>query len=103
MPRSFPARLAAIAAAALALRMLYVLVLARHVPMAGDSQFFHGEANLLAGGHGFIEPFVWVAYRIAAPTAAHPPLYPLTLAGDSILGVKGVSGQRLLSCVFGNG
>src|SRR3954469_22546582 len=77
VPRgSFRARLAAIVAGAVALRLLYVLVLARHVPMAGDSQFFHAEANLVADGRGYIEPFLDAAYGVHVPTAAHPPLYP---------------------------
>jgi 4-amino-4-deoxy-L-arabinose transferase-like glycosyltransferase len=86
VPRgTFRARLAAIVAGAVALRLLYVLVLARHVPMAGDSQFFHAEANLVADGRGYIEPFLDAAYGIHVPTAAHPPLYPTVLAGLSLL------------------
>jgi len=104
MPRPlspFAARLGAVAAGALVLRVVYVLLLARHVPVAGDSQFFHGESLLISRGHGFIEPFVWAAYRISAPTAAHPPLYPLVLAAASLAGIKSWLGQRLLGCVFG--
>jgi Dolichyl-phosphate-mannose-protein mannosyltransferase len=100
---SFRGRLATIVAGGLALRLLYVLVLARHVPMAGDSAFFHAEPGLIAGGHGFIEPFVYGAYGIAVPTAAHPPLYPLVLALPALAGVKGVLAQRCLTCVIGAG
>src|SRR5436309_16062598 len=77
---SFRVRLAAIVAGAVVLRLLYVLVLARHVPTAGDSQFFNAHANLVADGKGYIEPFVNAAYGISVPTAAHPPLYPTGLA-----------------------
>lgn len=104
LPRGrFRARLAAIVAGAVALRLLYVLVLARHVPMAGDSQFFHAEANLVAGGHGYIEPFLDAAYGKQVPTAAHPPLYPTVLAGLSLLGGHGVLAQRALGALFGAG
>src|SRR4051794_41778164 len=89
VPRGFRARLAAIVAGAVALRLLYVLVLARHVPMAGDSQFFNAEANLVADGKGYVEPFVEAAYGLSVPTAAHPPLYPTVLAGLSLLGLGG--------------
>lgn len=98
---SFRARLAAIVAGAVALRLLYVLVLARHVPMAGDSQFFHAEANLVADGRGYIEPFVDAAYDIQVPTAAHPPLYPTLLAGLSLFGGDGLLAQRALGAFVG--
>ncbi len=102
VPRgSFRARLAAIVAGAVALRLLYVLVLARHVPMAGDSQFFHAEANLVADGRGYIEPFLDAAYGVHVPTAAHPPLYPTVLAGWSWLGLDSVLAQRSLGALFG--
>lgn len=102
LPRgSFRARLAAIVAGAVALRLLYVLVLARHVPMAGDAQFFHAEANLVADGRGYIEPFLDAAYGIHVPTAAHPPLYPTVLAGLSLLGGDSVLAQRSLGAVLG--
>src|SRR4051794_31846252 len=78
---SFRARLAAIVAGAVALRLLYVLVLARHVPMAGDSQFFNAEANLVADGKGYVEPFVEAAYGLKVPTAAHPRSTPRSLPG----------------------
>jgi 4-amino-4-deoxy-L-arabinose transferase-like glycosyltransferase len=104
VPRgSFRARLAAIVVGAVALRLLYVLVLARHVPMAGDSQFFHAEANLVADGRGYIEPFLDAAYDIQVPTAAHPPLYPTVLAGFSFLGGDGLLAQRAFgAAVFGS-
>jgi 4-amino-4-deoxy-L-arabinose transferase-like glycosyltransferase len=102
VPRgSFRARLAAIVAGAVALRLLYVLVLARHVPMAGDSQFFNAEANLVADGKGYIEPFVDAAYGISVPTAAHPPLYPTVLAGLSALGLDGVLAHRAFGALLG--
>jgi 4-amino-4-deoxy-L-arabinose transferase-like glycosyltransferase len=104
VPRgSFRVRLAAIVAGAVALRLLYVLVLARHVPMAGDSQFFNAEANLVADGKGYVEPFVEAAYGISVPTAAHPPLYPTVLAGMSFLGFDGVLAHRALGALLGGG
>jgi 4-amino-4-deoxy-L-arabinose transferase-like glycosyltransferase len=98
---SFRGRLAAIVAGAVVLRLLYVLVLARHVPTAGDSQFFHLEGNLVAKGQGYIEPFLKDAYGIRVPTAAHPPLYPTLLAAPSLLGLDGVLSQRLLGAFLG--
>src|SRR4051794_35365128 len=98
---TFRGRLAAIVAGAVVLRLLYVLVLARHVPMAGDSQFFNAEANLVAEGKGYIEPFVNAAYGTSVPTAAHPPLYPTVLAGMSLVGLKSVLAHRALGAFLG--
>jgi 4-amino-4-deoxy-L-arabinose transferase-like glycosyltransferase len=98
---TFRGRLAAIVAGAVVLRLLYVLVLARHVPMAGDSQFFNAEANLVAEGKGYIEPFVNAAYGTSVPTAAHPPLYPTVLAALSLVGLKSVLAHRALGAFLG--
>jgi 4-amino-4-deoxy-L-arabinose transferase-like glycosyltransferase len=104
VPRgSFRVRLAAIVVGAVALRLLYVLVLARHVSMAGDATFFHAEANLVADGRGYIEPLIDGAYGISVPTAAHPPLYPTVLAGLSLLGGDDLLAQRSLGALFGAG
>jgi 4-amino-4-deoxy-L-arabinose transferase-like glycosyltransferase len=101
LPTTFRGRLALIAAGAFVLRLVYVLVLARHVPMAGDSQYYHAQANLIAEGRGFIEPFVYVAYGDAYPTAAHPPLYPLALSLVSLFGGTGLLAHRALGALFG--
>ena len=101
LPTSFRGRVALIAAFALGLRLLYVFVLARHVSMAGDAAFFHAEANLLAEGKGFIEPFVNAALDKQVPTASHPPLYPLVLTPVSWLGGTGVLAHRAVGCVVG--
>ena len=101
LPTSFRGRLALIALGALALRLLYVLVLARQVPTSGDANYFHAQANLLAEGKGFVEPFVLVAYDIAVPTASHPPLYPVALTPASLLGFDGWLEHRAFGCLFG--
>ena len=101
LPTSFRGRLLLIAAGALVLRLIYVLVLARAVPMAGDANYFHGQANLLAEGKGFIEPFIYVAYDQSVPTASHPPLYPLVLSPVSWLGGTGILAHRVVGCFIG--
>jgi 4-amino-4-deoxy-L-arabinose transferase-like glycosyltransferase len=98
---SFRVRLAAIVAGAVVLRLLYVLVLARHVSMAGDAQFFQAEANLVANGKGYIEPSVKAAYGISVPTAAHPPLYPTVLAALSLFGLDDALAHRALGAFLG--
>lgn len=75
-----------VALVALLIRIVY----ARHVgddPLLGDGLEFHLLANLVADGRGFIDPFAAQGGRVS-PTADKPPLYTLTLAGLSSLGLR---------------
>jgi len=60
----------------------------------GDPQFFHRAGNLIASGHGYIRPELFVAGRHEVATALHPPLYPLLVAAASVLGVTDFGLQR---------
>jgi 4-amino-4-deoxy-L-arabinose transferase-like glycosyltransferase len=64
--------------------------------------FFHLQSQLLADGKGFIQPQLELAGTIR-PTAAHPPLYPLVLAGLAELGGTDELAQRLTGTLFGSG
>jgi 4-amino-4-deoxy-L-arabinose transferase-like glycosyltransferase len=92
---AFARRLAAIAAAGLAARLVYVLVVTPDLRGYGDASFYHELGNLLADGHGFVEPGSGV------PTALHPPLFPLLLAAASKLGVDSYQAQRVVVCLVG--
>jgi 4-amino-4-deoxy-L-arabinose transferase-like glycosyltransferase len=100
LPRSFSARLAAIAAVALALRVLHLVLVAEDVEGVGDFFFYHGSANLLADGRGYIDPFLSTASD-PYPTALHPPLWPLALAVVSKLGFTSILAHRMLGCLLG--
>ena len=101
--RPFAARLLAIAAAGAALRLLYVLVLARKVPDIGDAIFFHQQAIALAHGHGFVDPFISAAARHSVPSALHPPLYPLAVSALAHVGLMSEVAHRSLGAAFGFG
>src|SRR4051812_2067283 len=94
-PAGFRSRLALIATAALALRILYTVLLARHVKGAGDFFFYHDSANLLAGGRGYIDPYLSTAGH-PYPTALHPPLWPFALTIASKLGGDSLLAHRLV-------
>src|SRR5436190_17896583 len=98
--RSFPSRLAAITAAALAVRGLHTVLIADHTRGLGDFFYYHGIANLLADGRGFVDPFLSTAAH-PYPSALHPPLWPLALAAASKLGATGFLAHRLVGCVLG--
>jgi len=102
---SFARRLAIVVVAALAVRVTYVLViypdlLARGLG-GGDWSYYHGLANLIAAGHGVIDPGVWSAQHRSVPTADHAPLWPLLLSALSAAGADGVLAHRLVGCVLG--
>jgi hypothetical protein len=99
--RSFWSVLVLIAVAALVWRILYVSVWGTVDPNGGDGFYYHAQANLLADGHGFANPFVWRDAHRVIPTATHPPLYPLALATSSVLGATSFLAHKIVSCLIG--
>ena len=99
-PSPFTLRLAGIAAAALAVRVAYTLLIAKDTSGIGDFFFYHGQANLLAEGRGFVHPLFYLE-GIVAPSAEHPPLWPMVLSVTSWLGGTGFEAHRLTGCVLG--
>jgi 4-amino-4-deoxy-L-arabinose transferase-like glycosyltransferase len=97
-PKAFGPALALIAAGGLAIRLLYVLVIARApVGIGGDAGFYHSAANLIAHGHFYYRGIFSHGYA----TAEHPPLYPLVLSLSSLVGANSLLAHRILSCVIG--
>jgi 4-amino-4-deoxy-L-arabinose transferase-like glycosyltransferase len=101
--RSFLVALLAIALVALAVRVVFVLVVDPKLPDPGDATAYHLLANNLADGHGYIRPFDFRILDVARPTAEYPPLFPALLAVPSFLGATSVDAQRLFLCFVGTG
>lgn len=103
LPRGFMRRLALIAAAGLVLRVLCVAFLGpgNEGPLPGDVAYFHVIANLLADGAGYVNPRAVAEGIPGIPSAEHPPLWPLLLAGASELGFTGPVSHRLVGCPVG--
>ncbi len=100
--RDFALRLAVVAGLGVALRALYLLTLARDTVGIGDWWFYHWQANDLAAGLGFVEPFRLRLEGLELPSAGHPPLYPLVLAGISwVFDGVGPLAHRALGLGFG--
>ena len=99
--RRFPAALAGIAAAGLAVRLLYVLALSPDTRGRGDALFFHEQARLIGDGRGFIEPLGFLLDGSATPTVFHPPLFSYFLGGVSALGGEGWTAHRVAGCLLG--
>jgi len=85
-----------------AIRVAYVLLVARNDPLGGDPSYYHGLSQMLADGHGWIEPYLYGFGLGAHQTASHPPLFPLLLAVASKIGLGTVDGQRLVACTVGS-
>lgn len=92
--------LALIAAAGVAVRALYLFTIARNTKGIGDWWFYHWQAGLIADGRGFLDPFQLLE-GIEAPSANHPPLYPLLLSGLSALGLDSTLAHRSLGLLLG--
>ena len=97
----FPLRLGTIVAAGVALRALYLLTVARHVSGVGDWWFYHWQANDLASGKFFVEPFRLRLAHQEFPSAGHPPLYPALLSIVSWLGGTSVMWHRAFGLLCG--
>ena len=100
---SFGRGLALIAAAGLAARLAYALLLVKSMPLLGDALEFHLQANLLADGKGYIQPFLYEATGTARASADKPPLYPFLEAGVSLLGGRTWAWHQLVGCLAGTG
>jgi 4-amino-4-deoxy-L-arabinose transferase-like glycosyltransferase len=99
-PQGFRTRLAAITLAALLIRVLYTVLIGQDTPGVGDFFYYHGIANELAAGRGFVDPFVSTD-AAPYPSALHPPLWPLALAAASKLGATSLLAHRLVGCLIG--
>ena len=95
--------LAAIALVALAIRILFVVVVAPKVPMLGDSNAYHLLAEQLARGDGYIRPFDKLLLHVQRPTAEYPPLFPILLSVPTRLGADTVEQQRIFLAFVGAG
>ncbi len=82
----------------LALRLAYLAWFRLPVlPLGGDAVFYSHGANLLAHGHGFVQPV-----DLSLPQAAsHPPLYSLWLAAASLVGFTSEASHLVWSAVLG--
>jgi 4-amino-4-deoxy-L-arabinose transferase-like glycosyltransferase len=87
--------LAAIAAGGLAVRLIYALLATPHLRGLGDAAYYHGLANALAAGRGFVDP------AFGTPTALHPPLFPLVLSVPSLLGLDSYLAHRVAVSLLG--
>ena len=80
--------LAGITAAALAVRLTYLMGWRTPWPVIGDPYYYHQGANLLADGEGYVHPYQYLLFGVRMPGADHPPGYMTVLSGFSWLGLR---------------
>ena len=93
--------LIAIALGGLVLRVIYAYVIVRSKSLNGDALEFQLQANLLADGHGYIQPFTWQFTHIARQTADKPPVYPSLEALISLFGGRSWGWHDLVDILAG--
>lgn len=93
--------LSAIVAAALAVRVGYVVGWSDETRQAGDAVYYHVGANLLADGRGFIHPVAAAFQFRVVEGADHPPAYIVYLAAGSLVGLRTFFEHQIMSCVMG--
>ncbi|MDZ7673465.1 MAG: glycosyltransferase family 39 protein [Acidimicrobiales bacterium] len=102
MSTSFRVRVGIVAALGLGVRLWAVEEFYRRLPLAFSDNFFYSvQANALADGKGFLDPFLYDETGIVEPSASHPPLYSLYLSIWSFLGMDTPTWHRVASCMLG--
>ncbi len=95
--------LGVIVALGLALRLFHLSQTKWGTVPAGDAFYYHFQANLIADGRGFLDPYTLAYGRGARQVATHPPLFSLVLAAASWLGARSADSHRILCCLMGSG
>jgi 4-amino-4-deoxy-L-arabinose transferase-like glycosyltransferase len=69
----------------------------------GDPAYYHSAANMLVGGLGFINPWLYYYHdqHHVVQTASWPPLFVFTEAIPVVFGFHGFLSSRIWSCVIG--
>jgi 4-amino-4-deoxy-L-arabinose transferase-like glycosyltransferase len=90
--------------AGLIVRLLYVALFARKIALFGDAVTYHEWAQTIADGVGWVRvphPELGLFHVAPKPSAEHPPLFSLVLAGFWKLGVHSYTAQKLVVCFIG--
>lgn len=98
--RRFGVGLAVIVLVALALHVTYIVGFARQRDLGWDATFYHSAANSLAAGEGYTVTCPLIDSCSPRVTAVFPPLYPVTLAAASIVGLRSPLAHELESMAF---
>lgn len=99
--RHFTATLAGIALAGLLIRVGYVLTVGSDVELGLDAAWYVVQGQILADGHGYADPRMFLLTGQSVPTANFPPLWPLLLAAADLVGLDSQTGNQLVGVILG--
>ncbi len=99
--RRFGWSLFGVAVAGFVVRLVAVATIGRVDPTAGDGYYYHQQANFLAKGHWFVDPYVWRTSGRLIPGNAHPPLWTVWLALSSAVGGSSYRAHKTMACLAG--
>ncbi|MGH9025379.1 MAG: glycosyltransferase family 39 protein, partial [Acidimicrobiia bacterium] len=87
--------------AGLAVRLGYAVFYKWDQVPWGDALYYHGQANGIVDGKGFINGFIYEVQDVVEIAADHPPLYPLYLAGWTLFGARTFHAHMIASVLLG--
>jgi 4-amino-4-deoxy-L-arabinose transferase-like glycosyltransferase len=96
--RTFAVGLAALSALGFGIALAYALAVSPDEIVAGDTTQYHLLAQGIADGDGY-STLASLLRGDPQPTAQHPPLFPLALAGLDLLGLDTLTAHRVVLCV----
>jgi 4-amino-4-deoxy-L-arabinose transferase-like glycosyltransferase len=99
--RGFHVGLAFISIAGLLYRIWYDVWERGRLTLNGDAAYYHWQANDLAHGLWFVDPGQYHWFGRITPSAGHPPVYLLYLAGVSRFIGQSQLTHRIASCLLG--
>jgi 4-amino-4-deoxy-L-arabinose transferase-like glycosyltransferase len=96
--RGFYKWLAGFAVVGFGVALAYALAVSPDEILAGDATQYHLLARGLANGDGY-STLSSVLQGDPQPTAQHPPLFPLVLAGLDLVGLDSLTAHRVVLCL----
>jgi 4-amino-4-deoxy-L-arabinose transferase-like glycosyltransferase len=96
--RGFHSWLAGLAVAGFGVALAYALAVSPDEIVAGDATQYHLLAQGIASGDGY-STLSSVLQGDPQPTAQHPPLFPLVLAGLDLVGLDSLTAHRVVLCL----
>ena len=96
--RGFYAWLAGFAVVGFGVALAYALGVSPDEIVAGDATQYHLLAQGIANGDGY-STLSSVLQHDPQPTAQHPPLFPLVLAGLDLVGLDSLTAHRVVLCL----
>ncbi len=76
------------------------IALAKSIPLGGDAYFYHYSADVLADGHGWINPLYFREQNIVVQAADHPPAFIVYLLVWTLLGLSSIGAHQVATLLI---